>query len=250
MGTGKLFPTGLLHTADYFPLPPTPAKKSQGGWGEGAIKIWRDFRIYSTRLGNGWSCWQRVIVGVLTLPQHSTNTKVSTVDSLFLVRRWNFNYAPTVDFVLWGQYMLADNSRVIFLNIKFILIMQNLYNLLLRGVGKYLNLGRGDILGEGGSKIRFWFDIKDFCKIIYFFFNIISIYYIRIPGWKIAIFLRHINAFWYLKPKSRPQTCDGILELIINTSKAKLNDKMTQLSHVGCWELYIRKKNIHQVELD
>ena len=29
--------------------------------------------------------------------------------------------------------MLADNGRVIFLNIKFILIMQNLYNLLLNG---------------------------------------------------------------------------------------------------------------------
>ena len=40
-----------------------------------------------------------------------------------------------VDFELWGQCwpknMLADNSRVISLNIKFILLMQKLYNLLL-----------------------------------------------------------------------------------------------------------------------
>ena len=76
-----------------------------------------------------------VIVGVLTLAQHWTNTKVSTVEVLLLAQRWNFNYAPTVDFELWGQCwpknMLADNSRVIFLNIKFILIMQKLYNLLL-----------------------------------------------------------------------------------------------------------------------
>ena len=51
-----------------------------------------------------------------------------------LAQRWNFNYAPTVDFELWGQCwpktMLTDNSRVIFLSI-FILIMQKLYNLLL-----------------------------------------------------------------------------------------------------------------------
>ena len=88
-------------------------------------------------LGNGWSCWQHVIVGVLTLAQHWSNTKVSTVEVQLLAQRWNFNYVPTVDFELWGQCwpknMLADNSRVIFLNIKFILIMQKLYtsNLLL-----------------------------------------------------------------------------------------------------------------------
>ena len=46
-----------------------------------------------------------------------------------------FTYAPTVDFELWDQCwpqnMLADNSRVIIININFILIMQKLNNLLL-----------------------------------------------------------------------------------------------------------------------
>ena len=33
--TGKLFPTGLLHTADYFPLPPPPPKTLKGDRGGG-----------------------------------------------------------------------------------------------------------------------------------------------------------------------------------------------------------------------
>ena len=37
-----------------------------------------------------------VIVGVLTLAQHWTNTKVSTVEVLLLAQRWNFNYAPYI----------------------------------------------------------------------------------------------------------------------------------------------------------
>ena len=37
--------------------------------------------------GNGWGCWQHVIVGVLTLAQHWTNTKVSTVEVLLLAQR-------------------------------------------------------------------------------------------------------------------------------------------------------------------
>ena len=36
--------------------------------------------IVGPTLGNGWSCWQRIIVGVLTLAQHGSNTKVSTVE--------------------------------------------------------------------------------------------------------------------------------------------------------------------------
>ena len=94
-------------------------------------------QIASNRWANdsGWSCWQHGTVGVLTLTQHWTKTKVSTTEVLLLAQRWNFNYAPMVDFELWGKCwpknMLANNSRVIFLNIKFILIMQKLYNLLL-----------------------------------------------------------------------------------------------------------------------
>ena len=76
-----------------------------------------------------------LIVGVLTLAQHWTNSKISTVEVLLLAQRWNFNYAPTVDFELqgqcWPKNMHADKSRVISLNFKFILIMQKLYNLLL-----------------------------------------------------------------------------------------------------------------------
>ena len=86
-------------------------------------------------LGQRW-----VMVGVVgnmsfSLVQHWTKTKVSTVEVLLLAQRWNFNFAPTVDFELWGQCwpknMFADNRRFIFLNIKLILIMQKLYNLLL-----------------------------------------------------------------------------------------------------------------------
>ena len=46
-------------------------------------------------LDKGWSCWQHVIVGVLTL---ALNTKVATVEVLFLAQPWSYNYAPTVDF--------------------------------------------------------------------------------------------------------------------------------------------------------
>ena len=52
--------------------------------------------IVGPTLGNGWSCWQHVIVGVLTLAQHGTNTQVSTVEVRLLAQRWNFKYAPTV----------------------------------------------------------------------------------------------------------------------------------------------------------
>ena len=34
--------------------------------------------------------------------------------------------------------------------------------------------------------------------------------------------------------KSQPPSGCGILELMLNTSKAKLNDKIPELSHVGC----------------
>ena len=47
--------------------------------------------IVGPTLGNGWSCWQHVIVGVPTLAQHWTNTQVSTVEVLLLAQRWNFN---------------------------------------------------------------------------------------------------------------------------------------------------------------
>ena len=84
-------------------------------------------------LGQRWV--MVVIVGVLTLAQYLTNTKVSTFEILLLAKSLNFNYAPMMDFELWGlcwpKNMLAENSRVIFLNIKFILITQKLYYLLL-----------------------------------------------------------------------------------------------------------------------
>ena len=52
---------------------------------------------------------------------------------MLLVQRWHFNYAPTVDFELWGQSWpnTCLLTVVIFLNIKYILIIQKLYNLLL-----------------------------------------------------------------------------------------------------------------------
>ena len=110
----------------------------------------------------------------------------------------------------------------------------------------------------------YWFlqeKLLFFIISIYYIKNSISLIFVLILrinfrsslcdfGWKIAIFLWHFNAFWYLKQQSRPPTGGGILELIINTSKAKLNDKIPELSHVGCWEWYIREKNIHQGELD
>ena len=40
-------------------------------------------------------------------------------------------------------------------------------------------------------------------------------------GWKIAIFLCHFNAFWYFEHQWNPPPGGGILELILNTSKAK-----------------------------
>ena len=43
-------------------------------------------------------CWQHVIVGVLTLAQHWSNSKVSTVEVLLLAQRRLYNYATTVDF--------------------------------------------------------------------------------------------------------------------------------------------------------
>ena len=56
---------------------------------------------------NRWANVGQYIVGVvgntLTLAQHWSNTKDSTVEVLFLVQRWLYNYAPTVDFELWGQ---------------------------------------------------------------------------------------------------------------------------------------------------
>ena len=42
----------------------------------------------------------------------------------------------------------------------------------------------------------------------------------------------------------------SILKLILNICKAELNDKIPELSHLGCWEWYIREKNIPQSELD
>ena len=72
-------------------------KKCNGLWHP------RKQAIVRPTLGNGWSCWQHVIVGVLTLAQHWTNTKVITVEVLLLAQRRNFNYAPMVDFELWGQ---------------------------------------------------------------------------------------------------------------------------------------------------
>ena len=52
---------------------------------------------------------------------------------LLLAQRWPYNYAPTVWVVgpMTVHQMLADCSRVIFLKIKCILILQQLYNLLL-----------------------------------------------------------------------------------------------------------------------
>ena len=51
---------------------------------------------------------------------------------MLLVQRWHFNYTPTVDFELWSQSWpnTCLLTVVIFLNIKYILIIQKLYNLL------------------------------------------------------------------------------------------------------------------------
>ena len=93
--------------------------------------------IVGPTLGNGWSCWQHVIDGVLTLTQHWTNTKVSTVEVLLLAQRRNFIYTHQRWILSCGANVGPKTclptifSRVIFLIIKFILIMQKLYNLLL-----------------------------------------------------------------------------------------------------------------------
>ena len=50
---------------------------------------------------NGWVCWQHVIVGLLTLTQHWSNTTDSTVEVLLLANGWLYNYGPTVDSELW-----------------------------------------------------------------------------------------------------------------------------------------------------
>ena len=40
-------------------------------------------------MGKGGSCWQHVVVGVLKLAEHWSNTKVSTVDWLLLAQPWS-----------------------------------------------------------------------------------------------------------------------------------------------------------------
>ena len=62
--------------------------------------------------------------------------------------------------------------------------------------------------------------------------------------WEIANFLGIFNTFLYLIHHSWSPTGGDILELILNNSKAKLSDNITELSHVSWWEKYIGEKNI------
>ena len=50
-------------------------------------EIWTDQAIAGPNLSNGWSCGRHVIVRVLTLTQHWSNTKDSTVEVLLLAQR-------------------------------------------------------------------------------------------------------------------------------------------------------------------
>ena len=63
--------------------------------------------IVGPTLGNGWSCWQHVIVSVLTLAQHWTNTQVSTVEV-----RWP-KVGPTTTHQRWilscGAWMMTQH---------------------------------------------------------------------------------------------------------------------------------------------
>ena len=43
-------------------------------------------------LGNGWSCWQHVIVGVLTLAQHCPTLKYQQLKYCWYPKRWLYNY--------------------------------------------------------------------------------------------------------------------------------------------------------------
>ena len=57
-------------------------------------------------------CWQQVIVELLTLAQHWSNTKVSTIVVLLLIQRWQYNDAATEVEPVMAQYMPADCTRV------------------------------------------------------------------------------------------------------------------------------------------
>ena len=65
----------------------------------------------------------------MTLAQHWSNTKVSTVEVQLLAKRWQYNYASQVILFLNNlptivQHMLVDCYRVIFLNtVRFSLIL-------------------------------------------------------------------------------------------------------------------------------
>ena len=68
------------------------------------------------------------IVDLVTLAQHSSNVKNSTIAVLLFSKRWHYKYAPTRFFIkgpMVDQHMLADCHIVIFFNIvRFSLIFQ------------------------------------------------------------------------------------------------------------------------------
>ena len=83
-------------------------------------------------LDNGWSCWQHIIVGVLTLAQHwsksrfnSRSTDVGPTSVLQLSTNGGFGVVGP----MMAEHILADCNRVIFLSMRVILIMQKSYNL-------------------------------------------------------------------------------------------------------------------------
>ena len=60
----------------------------------------------------GWSCWQRVIVCMLTLAHHRNNTKVSTVEVLLLALQLRTLGGFLVVGLMLAKHMLIDCNRL------------------------------------------------------------------------------------------------------------------------------------------
>ena len=73
------------------------------------------------------ACWHWLNIGPTLKFQQFKYCCWLNVGTSTTHQRWNLSCGGQ----FWPTNMLADNSRVIFLNIKFILIMQTLHNLLL-----------------------------------------------------------------------------------------------------------------------